>query len=313
MQISWFTVIAQIVNFIVLVWLLKRFLYKPILKAIDEREKKIAGQIKDAEAKDALAKKEQAEFSKKNESFDKKKKELMDKAIAETNEERQKLLESARNEATELRSKLDKSLKEMQENLNLDITQKTQQEVFAIARKTLADLASESLEEQSVNIFIKRLNDLKKEEKKQFVEAFKSGSNLPDGKQDSILIQSAFDLPAKQQTDIKSAVNEILGAKPQFQFKTAPEIISGIELTSNGYKLAWSISEYLNSLQKIISQTLNNKTMKDETKKVPLEVPVQTPKEVPLQTPKEVPVTTPKKVPLVEPKAKSRKKSEKNK
>lgn len=313
MQINWFTVIAQIVNFIVLVWLLKRFLYKPILKAIDEREKKIAGQIKDAEAKDALAKKEQAEFSKKNESFDKKKKELMDKAIAETNEERQKLLESARNEATELRSKLDKSLKEMQENLNRDIALKTQQEVFAIARKTLTDLASLSLEEQSANIFIKRLNDLKKEKKKQFVDAFKTGSNLPAGKQDSVLIQSAFDLPKKQQTDIKSAVNELLGTETQFQFKTSPEIISGIELTSNGYKLAWSISEYLNSLQKNISKTLNNKTMKDETKKVPLEVPVQTPKEVPLQTPKEVPVIKPKKAPLVEPKAKSRKKSEKNK
>ena len=65
MQISWFTIIAQIVNFIVLVWLLKRFLYKPILKAIDEREKKIATQIKDAEAKDALAKKEQFDFAKK--------------------------------------------------------------------------------------------------------------------------------------------------------------------------------------------------------------------------------------------------------
>lgn len=252
MQLNWFTVIAQIVNFIVLVWLLKRFLYKPVLKAIDEREKKITGQIKDAEAKEALANKEQAEFIEKNESFDKEKKELMDKAIAETNEERQKLLEAARNEATELRSKLEKSLTEMQENLNRDIAQKTQQEVFAIARKTLADLASESLEEQSVNIFIKRLNDLKKEEKKHFVEAFKSGSN-------SILVQSAFDLPEKQQTDIKNAVNEIIGTQTQLQFKTEPEIISGIELTSNRYKLAWSISEYLNSLQKDISET-----MKDE-------------------------------------------------
>jgi len=80
------------------------------------------------------------------------------------------------------------------------------------------------------------------------MEAFKAGSN-------SILVQSAFDLPKKQQTDIQSAVNEILGTKTKFQFKTAPEIISGIELTSNGYKLAWSISEYLNSLQKSISET----------------------------------------------------------
>jgi F-type H+-transporting ATPase subunit b len=290
MKIDWFTVIAQIINFIVLIWLLKRFLYKPILKAIDERENKIAAQIKDAEVKDAKAKKEQAEFAKKNETFDQEKKGLMDKAVAETNKEKEKLLEAARNEATELRSKLDNSLKEMQENLNRDIAQKTQQEVFAIARKTLADLASLSLEEQSANIFIKRLHDLKKEEKQQFIEAFKAGSN-------SILVQSAFDLPKKQQTDIQSAVNEILGIKTQFQFKNVPEIISGIELTSNGYKLAWSISAYLKSLQKDISETLNNKTMKDETKKVPIEVPSP--------SPAEVPVNKPEKAPAVEPKVKS--------
>jgi F-type H+-transporting ATPase subunit b len=254
MQINWFTVIAQILNFLLLVWLLKRFLYKPILKAIDEREGKIASQIKDAEAKETLAKKEQAEFSKKNEMFDKQKKGLMDKAVAETNEEREKLLEAARNDAAELRSKLEKALNEMQENLNRDLAQKAQHEVFEIARKTLADLASVSLEEQSANIFIKRINELNKEEKKQFTDAFKSGSG-------PVLVQSAFDLPEKQQTEITSAVNEILGPETKFQFKTAPGLISGIELTSNGYKLAWSISEYLNSLQKSISQT-----MKEEPK-----------------------------------------------
>ncbi len=256
MQINWFTVIAQVLNFLILVWLLKRFLYKPILKAIDEREEKIAAQIKDAEAQDTSAKKEQIEFLKKNETFDKEKKKLMDNAIAETNEERQKLLEDARNEAAELRSNLEKSLKEMQENLNRDIVLKTQQEVFAIARKTLADLASLSMEEQSANIFIKRLYALTIEEKEQFIEAFKQDSNLLAAGHDPILVQSAFDLLEKQQTGIKSAVNAILGTETHFQFKTAPEIISGIELTSNGYKLAWSISAYLNSLQKSISETM---------------------------------------------------------
>jgi len=277
MQINWFTVIAQIINFIVLVWLLKRFLYKPILKAIDEREKKIAAQINDAEAKEASAKKEQDEFSKKNESFEKEKKGLMDKAVVETNKEREKLLESARNEAAELRSKLEKSVAEMQENLNRDIAHKTQKEVFAIARKTLSDLASISLEEQSIKLFIKRLKELKNEEKAAFLEAFKTGSNqpegsdLPAGRHGAILIQSAFDLPEKQQTAIKKAVNEILGTSTSFQFKTAAEMISGIELSSNSYKLAWSISAYLNSLQKSISETLNDKTLKDEKTKVPKE------------------------------------------
>ncbi len=86
-------------------------------------------------------------------------------------------------------------------------------------------------------------------------------------------MQSAFDLPPKQQTEIKSAVDEILGTKTQFQFKTAPELISGIELTSNGYKLAWSISEYLSSIQKSISET-----MKAELKEEPEKIPDQTTK-----------------------------------
>lgn len=261
MQIDWFTIIAQILNFLLLVWLLKRFLYKPILKAIDEREGKIVSQIKDAEAKEKLAKKEQDEFSKKNKTFDTQKKGLMDKAVAEINEEREKLFESAKNDAAKLRLKLEEALKDMEENLNGDLAQKTQQEVFKIARKTLADIASASLEEQSANILMKRLNELTKEDKRQFIDAFKSGSKL-------VLVQSAFDLPKKQQVEISSAVNNILGSETNFQFKTTPKIISGIELSSNGYKLAWSISEYLNSLQKSIFQMAKEEP-KAESKEKP--------------------------------------------
>ena len=307
MKINWFTVIAQVINFLILVWLLRHFLYKPVLKAIDEREKKIASQLKDAADKETKAKKEQDEFAKKNEAFDQKKKGLMEKAVTETNVERDKLLEIARNDAAALQSKLEKVLKATQEKLNHDIVQKTQQEVFAIARKTLADLSSVSLEEQSANIFIKRIKELKKDEKKQFSEAFKVGSNLVTGKQSPILIQSAFDLPEKQQIEIKKAVNELLGTETQFQFKTAPEIISGIELTSNGYKLAWSISEYLISLQKSISETLNIVTKKDETKNTPLETPIKS-----INT---GPTNKPEKAPKVRPKAKlkSKLKAEKSK
>jgi len=306
MQINWFTVIAQLLNFVVLVWLLKRFLYKPILNAIDEREKKIAAQLKDAEAKDTMAKKEQAEFSKKNELFDKEKRALMDTVIAETNNERQILLEAARTEATLLRTKLSIALQEMQVNMRNDIAQNTQQEVFAIARKTLADLASASFEEQATNVFIKHLTELKKEDKKQFLEAFiptKTGTN-------QIQVRSAFALPENQRKTISNTVNEILSTEAHFEFSVSPELIGGIELTANGYKLAWSISEYMGSLQKNIFETLNDKTMKDNTKKTPIEVPtlehneqaVDVPLTAPINTtvdkPVEVPAEMPKEVPV---------------
>jgi F-type H+-transporting ATPase subunit b len=249
MKINWFTVIAQVINFLVLVWLLKKFLYKPILNAIDEREKKIAAQIKDADNKKVAAIKEQDDFKKKNEDFDQQKKVLMDKVVADTNAEKDKLLEAAKNDANTLRSNLEKSAKENQQNQNIEIAQKTQKQVFDITRKALTDIASISLEEQSANTFIKRLNESKDVEKKQFIDAFKSNAN-------AILVRSAFDLPIKQQDEISVAVDTILGTKTQLQFKTTPELISGIELTTNGYKLSWSFSEYLNSLEKNITKKM---------------------------------------------------------
>ncbi len=266
MKINWFTVIAQVINFLILVWLLKRFLYKPILKAIDEREKKIAGQIKDANDKKAAAIKEEADFKKRNDDFDAQKKALMDKAVSDTNAQRDKLLEDAKNEANALRDKLEKAEKEKQESAELASAAKTQQQVFTITKKALQEMASSSLEEQSVNTFIKRLHALNDDEKQQFITAFKSNAN-------TILVRSAFDLPAPQQAVMTDAVNETLGTKTTLQFTTTPDLISGIELTTNGYKLAWSFAEYLQSLQKnMAAATKDKENAKPEVKGKPATV-----------------------------------------
>ena len=50
MLIDWFTVGAQALNFLILVWLMKHFLYQPILHAIDAREKKIAAELAKGDA-----------------------------------------------------------------------------------------------------------------------------------------------------------------------------------------------------------------------------------------------------------------------
>ena len=59
MSIDWITVVAQIANFLVLVWLLKRFLYRPILDGIDAREAEITRRM--AEAGEAQKKAQAAE------------------------------------------------------------------------------------------------------------------------------------------------------------------------------------------------------------------------------------------------------------
>src|SRR5665811_2064793 len=110
MLIDWFTVGAQALNFLILVWLMKRFLYKPILHAIDEREKRVATELANADKKKADAQKEGEEFKRKNEEFDQQRAALLSKATNEADAERRRLLDEARKAAVALSSQRQKKL-----------------------------------------------------------------------------------------------------------------------------------------------------------------------------------------------------------
>ena len=73
------------------------------------------------------------------------------------------------------------------------------------------------------------------------------------------LVRSAFDLPAEQRAAIQNALNETFSAEIHVRFETAPDLVSGIELTTNGQKVAWSIADYLASLEKGVGELLKEK------------------------------------------------------
>src|SRR5580698_7959913 len=118
MLIDWFTVGAQALNFIILVWLLRRFLYKPILNAVDAREQLIARELADAEGKKAEAQKERDAFERKNEEFNHQRTDLLINATGEAKAERQRLLDDAHKAADEVSAKRQQALRVDAGNLN---------------------------------------------------------------------------------------------------------------------------------------------------------------------------------------------------
>jgi F-type H+-transporting ATPase subunit b len=249
MLIDWFTVGAQLLNFLVLAWLLKRFLYRPILDALDAREQRIAAELADADAKRLEADKERDAFQHKNEVFEQQRAALLSKATDEAKVERARLLDEARQAADALSIKRQETLRNEAHNLNQAISRRTQKEVFAIARKALADLATTGLEERMGEVFIRRLRALDDQAKEGFVKSLKSAT-------EPALVRSAFDLPAEQRAAIQNALNETFSAEIRVKFETAPDLVSGIELSTNGQKVAWSIREYLASLEKGVDELL---------------------------------------------------------
>ena len=125
------------------------------------------------------------------------------------------------------------------------------------------DLATTSLEERLTAVFTHRLHELDGSTKAGLVKALEAASG-------SALVRSAFELPPDQRAVIQNALNETFSAEVHVRFETAPDLVSGIELTASGQKMGWSIDGYLASLQRGIDDILKEKAQdkaKDEKAK----------------------------------------------
>lgn len=256
MLIDWFTVGAQLLNFLVLVWLMKRFLYKPILHAIDAREKKIEAELADADAKKQAAIQEQVEFKKKNEEFDKERATILRQAKDEAKAEGQRLLDEARQASVALSEKMQVARQNDAHRLNEAINRRAQKQVFAIARQVLTDLAGASLEDQMIDLFIQRLEHVTAETKALLNQAFKDNSQ-------AATLHSSIDLSAAQHTRIERSLAEFFAAPITLKFATAPDLVGGIELSANGQRVGWSIANYLHSLEKSLGALVKVKEKPD--------------------------------------------------
>jgi F-type H+-transporting ATPase subunit b len=256
MLIDWFTVGAQLINFLVLVWLLKRFLYKPVLKAIDTREKRIAEKLADAEARKAEALKQRDEFQAKNKEFDEQRAALMTRAVLDAKAEQARLLDGMRLEAQSLRLKHESALRSEWTALRDSITHRATAEVFEIARKALSDLASASLEERMSVVFTRRLRELDPKSKETLGTALRISTAVA-------VVRSTFDLGTVERAAIQSALNVEFSTEVHLQFETTPEGVCGIELTLGGQRVSWNIAEYISSLKREMEELVSGDSAPD--------------------------------------------------
>lgn len=249
MLIDWFTVAAQVLNFLVLVWLLKRFLYQPILDAIDAREQRIAAEIADTAATRAKADQARRLFEDKNAAFDAQRADLLAEAKTAARAELERLTDEAREDANAQRTRWQQALLNERESLSQALSLRTREEVFAIARKVLTDLAATDLEARLTEVFIRRLREMDGEAKSALARALETASS-------PARLSSAFELSAAQRAAIETALHEGFATAIPIRFETVPHLVSGIELVANGQKLAWSIADYLDSMDKGVDAIL---------------------------------------------------------
>lgn len=242
MLIDWFTVVAQAINFLVLVWLLKRFLYQPVLDAIDARDKLVAAQLSDAADRQAQADAEREQFAQKNRAIDQEKSAILQQARDEAKTQAQQQLNNAREAADALMKHQHAVLAEEQRQLLQQLGEQARGEALQISREALNTLAGQQLDAAMMADFLQKLSTLPAAD----AEALRGV--LGQARQLEVVTAQALDDAARTHLQRQLSALPQIGPQADIQFRHDAALIAGIELHCAGYHFDWSIAAYLRAL-----------------------------------------------------------------
>ncbi|MEZ4716191.1 MAG: hypothetical protein R2851_08895 [Caldilineaceae bacterium] len=269
MQIDWFTYIAQIVNFLVLVALLYRFLYGPVMRGMAAREEAIAERFRAAEEAKQRADEEADRYRRLEQELAQRKDELVTQAAADADARRKAMVQEAREEVEAMASRWYEGVAREQDAFLADARDHLADALVTSTRRALADLADEELEYKLVDHFIAQLRDLPDATRHALVASAAAARNADD-----VVIRSAFAMPYAKRQQIIDALQELVvadaaAAMPRpdqrrdeisVHFDVNPELLCGIELLVHDRRVAWSVRDYVAALQHDLLHTTGGAT-----------------------------------------------------
>ena len=234
MELNWTTFALEIINFLALLWILKRFLYRPIVQTLAERKAGIERTLAEARAAEAQASEKQQQFESRLADWEQEKAAARRRFETGLEAERGKQMEAL---AKDLTSERERSAAQDAHRLDtqrreLAAQASTQARQFASA--LFARLAGQELEGQLVRLFIEELAALPEER----LSAVRAGQN---GHGQGIL-SSAFALSAEQRQRLSSAIDARLGKAIALDFVVAPDLLAGARLALGAWQVDFSLA-----------------------------------------------------------------------
>jgi F-type H+-transporting ATPase subunit b len=138
-----------------------------------------------------------------------------------------------------------------------DLRRLSSKGVYDVSRKVLKELADGSLEEQIIEVFLKRFQEAGKDELQGMTEGLQKTDN-------TVRVRSAFEVPTQLRRKITTLLHQTLGEAAEVEYETDGDMILGIELKIQSRKVAWSLGEYLDALEKETRDLLERETQEEK-------------------------------------------------
>ncbi len=247
MQIDWFTFFAQIVNFLILLALLKRFLYGPILQAIADRETEITSRFEQAHREQNAASLARREFDTKTEELTHAKQKLLAEAAHEAEAWKVEHLAEARTEVEASRVDWFITLDREREQIRDNVLSEYRRHALRLAEGIIGCLADAEGQQLFVSAFTRQLRTAPAE----------SQAILKDAQAEPIVVRTAFELSGQQQDELRSTLSELGCSSKALQFRIDDSLICGIEVRTRDHEISWNARESLDFLMGEFSRELD--------------------------------------------------------
>ena len=249
MQIDWLTVAAQVVNFLVLVWLLQRYLYRPIVKAMDDREQRIAARQREAAEQKAAAEQEAKEYRSQRDALERDRGTILALAREGAGEVKRALEETARHEVEERRLEWLRQLEDERRTFLHQIRRRSAEHFLTLARRALKELADARLEEQMAAMFSKRLEELEPHVREKIAKACRGAGSM-------VTLRTRFELGADEQRLLTRTIHKHVSEAANVSYEQSDEESGGIELSVGNQTVSWTIDNFLDDLERHLSRDL---------------------------------------------------------
>lgn len=253
MQFDWLTVAAQIVNFLVLVWLLQRFLYRPITNAMRRREERIEERLADAKATRQDAEDEAQRLREKQEELAAEKDGILDAARNDADELRGKLEQDLREEIEEKRAAWAKHLNSEREEFARSIQRQAGRQLVEITGRVLKDFADSDVADRVSDQFVSRLEDLDEDRREQLAQAARHSD-------DPAIVQTGSPIDSAAKGRMTRAIHEGLSTDIDVEYSEDEDLVLGVRLVIGDQRLEWSAAHHLDHITAELNEILDAKT-----------------------------------------------------
>jgi len=234
MELNWTTFALEIINFLALLWILKRFLYRPVMQTLAERRAGIERTLSEARESEAQAAAMQQQFAGRLADWEQEKAAARQGFAAELATERARQMAALTRDLASERERSAAQDAHRQAMQRHELAAQASTEARQFASKLLARLAGPALEERLVQLFIEELAALP-EDRLGTVRAGQNG----DGRG---VVSSAFALSADQCQQLSNAIETRLGKALALDFVVDPGLLAGARLTLGAWQLDFSLA-----------------------------------------------------------------------